>query len=503
MIITILEFINKNILSPILPALIFLSGILFAFKLRFFNIVHPIRFIKALTSNENSAERNCKEAEQENSEKISPFKALTLALAGTLGVGNIAGVSTAILLGGPGAVFWMWISAFAAMLVKYAEIVLAMVYRRKEEGHNKENIYHGGAMYYIKNGKASLFFALLCLIGSFSLGNIVQIKAATDALTASFKINPPVIGIIAAIITFVIIGGGVKSISDFTFKLIPLLSCMFIAISLVIIFKNAAMIPEIFSKIIHDALNPISAASGISGYILSPAMRYGVTRGLFSNEAGCGTAPIAHAEADTNIPAKQGCFGIFEVFADTILLCTMTALVILISYNRPENFILSDTGGMTLALKAYEYELGKAAGYFISISSAFFAIATIVCWSHYGIEALRYIIKRCGMSEKLYTKLYITVYSIVVAIGAVTSSGFIWQTADLTVGCMTIINVTAIILQCDKVAEETKKYFGEKFCRNIKDKSEKNTLTRTQYHDSSDNCSMGHSTTHLPTGTPR
>lgn len=416
--------------------MLILCGIYFFIAVRGFFAFHPVRFIRTL-------------ADSSGGTGTSPVKALSVALAGTLGVGNIAGVATAIISGGAGAIFWMWVSAIAAMSVKYAEVVLAVHYRRCDNGR-----YHGGAMYYIRDGAPgsgflsglSPFFAgsfaVLCLSNALLTGNMVQVNAAADAV-APFP--PLLIGIIFAVLAVTIAFGGAKRISSFTVTLIPFLSAVYIALSLFIIIKNISAIPRVLTLIITDAFDFSSAVGGISGFFVSRAVRFGVTRGIFSNEAGCGTAPTAHASADVRSPHHQGCYGIFEVFVDTILLCSMTAFVILIAIDSGavgdgDLVTPQASGGIALSVAAYSALAGRWAGIIISVSVVLFAFATVICQSYYGTEALGYF-----TSSKLARYAYIIASAVVILIGSLLSAPLIWQLADLFVGVMTVTNCVCLI----------------------------------------------------------
>lgn len=383
------SFVNRYVFGPVLPTLLFSAGIYLFYKLRGFIFIHPIKIL-AVFSRRNTTPGS-----------ISPFKAVSLALAGTLGVGNIIGVSSAIAIGGPGAVFWMWISAIAAMFIKYAEIVLAMI-TRKTDGMR----FHGGAMYYIKNKTAASVFAVIMVSASLPLGNLIQVKAASDACQYAYNISPIITGIVFSFFTLIVIAGGVRSISNLTVRLIPFLSAVFIIISLYIILNNIRELPSVIYLIFKDAFAGDSVAGGTGGFLITTAMRCGVTRGILSNEAGCGTAPTAHSEANTDSPAEQGCWGIFEVFTDTIVLCSLTAFVILLSYDQLTEYAVN---GMLYTFKAYEYYLGLPAVYIIGGSICLFAYATIICWAHYGLEGLYFL-----SPKTIYQKTYIFIYGLAV-----------------------------------------------------------------------------------------
>ena len=418
----------------VLPVVLIACGVYFFFAVRGFFVCHPAVFFKTL-------------ADSSGGNGVSPVKALSVALAGTLGVGNIAGVATAIISGGPGSVFWMWVSAVAAMSVKYAEVALAVHYRRLDGGR-----YRGGAMYYIRDGsphgRLSRFspfvaagFALLCLSNALLTGNMVQVNAAADAAS---PIPPVVIGIAFAVLASVIAFGGARRISSFTVALIPFLSAIYVILSLEIIVSNIGCVPRVLTTIITDAFDFSSAVGGVSGFLVNRAIRFGVTRGIFSNEAGCGTAPTAHASADVRSPHHQGCFGIFEVFVDTILLCTMTAIVILIAVETGsvggDLSSPSWDGGIGLSVAAYSSLAGRWAGIVISVSVVLFAFATVLSQCYYGTEALAFF-----TPSRTLRNAYVVLSAAFIVLGSLLSAPFIWQLADLFVGVMTVVNCVCLI----------------------------------------------------------
>ena len=410
----IITTLNKLILSPVMFAVLFICGAVLLIRLRGFPFTSPIKVLKGL----------------KNGDMLSSFKAMTLALAGTLGVGNIVGVATAIHMGGAGAVFWMLVSALVAMVIKYAEIYLAVLYRKNGRG---------GAAYYIRDGLGkpilAALFSILCIIASFTVGNMIQVNAVALSFESEFALNPFITGVMIALLSFLVIYKGVESISAFTLRMIPLLSVGFIIVSIWVIAANRTLVPSVIKQIFTEAFKADSAAGGIIGFFTSNAVRYGVMRGIGSNEAGCGTAPTAHVTAKTDRPEKQALWGIFEVFVDTVLLCTLTALVILI---YPDNILKYD--GMVLAIKAYEGYFGEAAGYILAISIFFFALSTVICWSYYAVESIHYFTKK-----EIYKKAYIVVYCGFCIIGSVSSLEAVWELSDITIALMTIINCYTLI----------------------------------------------------------
>lgn len=400
-----------------MPVLLLGTGLLFSAKLKFFWLTHPIRFLRTLKSGFAGGGQ-------------TPLRAMSIALAGTLGVGNIAGVATAITAGGAGAVFWMWISATLAMAVKYAETCLAVAHRRRGSGG-----WYGGAMYYIADTVSPFLggvFAVLCLANTVITGNVIQSNAAASVY--SDTVPPLAVGIVMCVLALAVTVGPVKRISDVTIRLIPFLSAVYVFLSLGIIFLNFGKLPSVFSEIFSSAFDLRAVGGGIGGYGISRALRFGVTRGILSNEAGCGTAPTAHASADTDSPHKQGAFGIFEVFVDTILVCTMTALVILL---LPK---FGGEDGVRLSVLAYRTFAGEIAGHVISVSVILFAYATVVCQSYYGAVALGYFTKSPAAK-----KVYLVVFAAACVIGSVIAPPVMWGIADLCVSLMTALNVGVLL----------------------------------------------------------
>lgn len=440
----ILERINTFVFGPVFPILLLLAGLYICIQLRFFCFTHPLAVGRALF----------RRTEAQKNSSYSPFRALTLALAGTLGVGNIVGVAVALTAGGRGALFWMVLSAFATMLLKYCEIFLA-VRHRKTHRTDKGEMHYGGPMYYISESPASprlrrrcaCLFAVLCIFASFTLGNMIQIQALTESAREIWNIPPFLSGIAVTVIAFLLIFGGRDRISAFTVRAIPVMCAAYVLFSLIIIFQNLSVLPSVLSAVMEEAFTPRAAGGGFSGALLIAAMRHGVAKGVFSHEAGCGTASISHAGADTDSPARQGLWGIVEVFVDTVLLCVMTALVILVSWDtlRAEGY-----EGIVLTIKAYELYFGPAASHLITISVLFFAFATLVCWSYYGLEAVRFLIP----APKAGT-IYRFIFCAVTILGAQVSSSFIWELADFSTMTMTLLNTSFVLLMLKEIKQPT------------------------------------------------
>ena len=448
-----LEFLNDNLISAITPVLLIFAGLFFSFKLKCFYIRHPVKIIRSMLT-------------RQKKDGISPFRAVTLALAGTLGVGNIAGVASSIAIGGFGSVFWMWISALVAMVLKYAEITLAIRHRRTDFSTGE---HRGGASYYIydhfaENGKKrfgkalAIFFALLCIANAITMGCVIQSNAISTSFEGVMNIRPWIIGATVALLSVIVISGNAKWISSFSEMTVPIMTVGYILLSAAVLAARRELIGDAFAAIFKDAFNLKSAAGGAVGFGISKALKAGTMRGLMSNEAGCGTAPTAHAAADTDSPAKQGFWGIFEVFIDTILLCTLTALVIIVSIlgSSTQSILSYSENPMMMTIKAYSSVLGGWSEYFMAISVLLFAFATMICWAHYGKESILYITK-----NRAFTTVYILTYCLFIFIGALTAPKLAWLAADLALGIMTIINLAVLFLMSDEVKRETDNFFNQ------------------------------------------
>ena len=433
-----LDFLNDRIISPLAAIMLLCVGVFFSFKLGFFYVRRPIRYVKLML-------------EPEKSGGISPFRAVSLALAGTLGVGNIAGVASSIAIGGYGSIFWMWVSALVAMVLKYAEIVLAMLHRKTDPESGE---YYGGAPYYIRDlfvsrgravsGKAiAAVFAFLCIVNSITMGCVIQSNAAATSISGVFGVSDWVVGGGIALLCCFVIVGNAKWVSGFCEKTVPLMTVGYILLSVAVISARWSGVGGAFLLIFEDAFSLDSAAGGVFGFLLSTKLRTGTMRGLMSNEAGCGTAPTAHAASSTQNPAKQGMWGIFEVFVDTVVLCTLTALVIILA---GEGIFVYSENPMMMAIKAYSSVLGGWSEVFMCISVLFFAFATMVCWAHYGKESLRFLTRKGWVAT-----LYVVGFCLFVFLGAVSAPALAWLFADLSLGVMTIINLPVLCAMCGEV----------------------------------------------------
>ena len=446
----VLSFINTYIFGPVLPISVFAAGFFMSVKLKFFHITRPKTVLRGIM--------------RSGGDGTSPFKAMSVALAGTLGVGNIAGVAAAIASGGAGAAFWMWTSALFAMILKYAETVLAVKHRRVISENGKKRNTGGAFVYMAASGhrRLAFLFALLCIVTSVSMGSIVQSNAIAVSLKNSFSVSAPICGGILTVLTFIVITGGFSMISDLTVYAVPMFCLLYTAISLYIIFTNICELPAVISRILSEAFSLRCVGSGVMGYGIVRAMRFGVARGILSNEAGSGTSVTAHASSDAKSPCEQGFFGILEVFVDTIVLCSMSAFVILLSGD-----VSPEDAAMVTAIKAYSRFIGGFAPGFMSVAVVFFAFGTIICWSVYGVEALRFLISDYSLklSFAKCKKLYYLIYSLSVLGGCVISGEFMWELSDISTALMTIINTAYLISAANEVRHESIGVIGEKNIR--------------------------------------
>ena len=395
---------------------------------------------------------------------LTPFQAVCTALAATVGTGNVAGVAGAIAIGGPGAVFWMWISALLGMCTKFAEVTLAVHFRET----NAKGDLVGGPMYYIKNGLdkkwhfLAYLFAAFGVLAVFGTGNATQVNTITtaiDSALSSFNVLPAdavklvnlIIGVALAIIIALILIGGIKRIGNVTSKLVPFMAIMYIVLALGVIFFHIKSVPAVFASIIEGAFNPASVTGGVVGSFFM-SMKKGVSRGIFSNEAGLGTGSIAHACADTKKPVKQGFFGIFEVFVDTIIICTMTALVILCS-GVPVNY--GEAAGAELTISGFTAVYGSWVSIFTAVAMCCFAFSTIIGWGLYGTRCIEFLLgSRSNMP-------FMVLYSLTAIVGATMNLGLMWSIAETFNGLMVIPNLIAVFLLSGVVVKLTKEYFAK------------------------------------------
>ena len=394
---------------------------------------------------------------------MTPFQAVCTALSATVGTGNIAGVAGAIAIGGPGAVFWMWVSALLGMCTKFCEVTLAVHYRER----NDRGELVGGPMYYIKNGLGkrwqwlALLYAIFGVFTVFGTGNATQVNtitAAVDSALLNYNVISAdnvsvvnwVIGIVIMLLVAAILLGGIKRIAKVTEKLVPFMAVIYILLAIGVVVLNIRNVPAVFGSIFYGAFHPAAVTGGVVGsFFLS--MTKGVSRGIFSNEAGLGTGSIAHACADTKEPVKQGFFGIFEVFADTIIICTLTALVILCS---GVSITFGEAAGAELTISGFTSTYGNWVSIFTAVAMCCFAFSTIIGWGLYGARCAEFV-----FSAKI-VKPFMVVYSLMAIVGATIDLGLVWSISDTFNGLMVIPNLIAVFLLSGTVFRLVKEYFA-------------------------------------------
>ena len=396
---------------------------------------------------------------------ITPFQAVCTALSATVGTGNIAGVAGAIAIGGPGAVFWMWISALLGMCTKFAEVTLAVHYRER----NAQGDWVGGPIYYIKNGLdkkwhfLATLYALFAVITVFGTGNATQVNtivASVNTALLSFHLIDAsatgtvalIIGIVVAVIVALVLLGGVKRIGKVAERLVPFMALLYIALGIGVIILNAERIPSVLYSIFYGAFNPQAVTGGVVGSMFL-CMQKGVGRGIFSNEAGLGTGSIAHATSAEQNPVEQGVFGIFEVFADTIIICTLTAMTVLLSGIPIEYGVAA---GAELTISGFVATYGNWVTIFTAVAMCCFAFSTILGWGLYGARALEYL------SDHKLIKPFMVAYSLVAIVGATMDLGLMWSIADTCNGIMAIPNLIALFLLSGKVVELVRDWQAKK-----------------------------------------
>lgn len=457
------QTINGFVWGPIMLALLVGVGVFYTIRLKGFQISKIGVWVRgtfgALFRKKNAGDG-----------AVTPFQAMTTALAATVGTGNMVGVATAMVAGGPGAIFWMWVSAFFGMMTKYSEIVLSVHYRRR----NAKGDWVGGPMYYISEGLGKNFawlavlFAVFGSLAAFGIGNMSQINSiatslevmmvelgalpaiAPDGTLSIFKLG---VGIVVAIIAALVIIGGIKRIGQVTEKVVPFMSLFYVIGAIVVLIMNRENLGRTFGSIFENAFNFKAAAGGVGGYTIAQAMRFGVARGVFSNEAGLGSAPIAHAAADTENPVKQGIWGIFEVFVDTLVICTMTALVVLSS----GMFVGTDSlQGSQLTIAAYSSSFGLFGVVFITVSITLFAFTTLLSWSLYGQRCFEYLFKGKGLG------VYRIIFVACIVFSAVMKLGLAWDISDTLNGLMAIPNLIGLCGLSGIVVKRTREYLRDR-----------------------------------------
>ena len=395
---------------------------------------------------------------------VSPFKAMCTALAASIGTGNIAGVSGAIAIGGPGAVFWMWVSALLGMCTKFAEVTLSIKFRQR----NEKGDWVGGPMYYIQNGLGKKWkwlasvFAVFGALAAFGIGNMTQVNTICSTVGGAIKNFVPdvnltivawIVGALCAVLASIVYLGGIEAIGDVCALLVPVMAIIYILASFAVIFMNISAVPEAFGAIFKGAFNPAAVSGGLAGVGIKMAITKGVGRGIFSNEAGLGSAPIAHAAADVDHPVKQGMFGVFEVFMDTIVVCTMTAMVVLLGVGV-HNIEFGNDSGAQLTINGFMSVFGdKIPGVVVAVCLTMFAFSTVLTWGLYGTRCMEYLFNYKA------AKVYQIIFCGVMIIGGVIKLQLAWDIADTLNGLMAIPNLIALLLLSPVVIKLTKEYF--------------------------------------------
>ncbi len=428
---------------PLLIPLLAGVGIFLTLRLRFLSITRlPTAFILLWSGRRSS-----------HSGEISPFQALMTALSATIGTGNIAGVATAIYAGGPGAIFWMWMIALFGMATKYAEAVLAVKYRQRDAAGR----YVGGPMYYIRHGLGAGYgwlataFALFGMLAAFGIGNMVQANTVAAALHDRFDMPLWLSGLIAAVLVAMVIIGGIRRIGEVAARIVPVMAGAYILCALTVLVLNFGQVPAALQLIISDAFTGTAAGGGFLGASVWMAIRFGVARGIFSNESGLGSAAIAHAAARTNSPVQQGLVAMLGTFIDTLIVCTMTALVIIISgaWQSGEN-------GAALSTLAFATTLSQTGAYIVVFGLVVFAFTTMLGWSYYGERCAAYL-----FGQRIITP-YRLAWVLAIYIGAVQKIDLVWNFSDAMNGLMALPNLVALLLLSPVIVRLTRAYFHER-----------------------------------------
>ncbi len=462
-----LDFVYSNILSILMMVLLIAVGAFITVRSK---ALQFRRFGYAMKNTIGSLFDKSQHVKEKGS--VSPFQAVTTALAGTIGTGSIAGVATALVAGGPGAVFWMWFSALLGMATKYAEIVLSLKYREK----NEDGAWVGGPMFYIQKGLKckwlAISFAVFAMVACIGTGNATQSNAISGVINSTLSVPTWITGLVLTVIVALVILGGIKRIASINEKIVPGMAIFFVLAALIVLCINVTEIPKAFALIFTEAFNFKSAFGGVAGYGVLSAMRYGVGRGVFTNEAGLGSAPIAHSASSATDPVKQGWWGMFEVFITTIIICTISALVILTSGAYGEIFaahnLEPELNGAALSSVAFNEALPVVGEYGVAIATIFFSLSTILGWAYYGEVCAGYLFKN---HRKIAVMVYRIIYVVFVFVGAVANIKVVWTIADCFNVLMALPNLIALVLLSKVVMNLTKEHFEKK--RGLPDLSEK------------------------------
>ena len=454
----IFDWIDSNILWGIpMIIIILVTGIFLSIRGKFFQVTKFGKSLKHTVGGTVNQMKSGKKNKDPNA--ISPFEAFSTAVSGTVGTGNIVGVTTAILSGGPGAVFWMWVSAFFGMFTKFSEITLGIFYRKKD----KNGEFLGGPMQYIEHGIKqkwlAILFAIFTILAAIGMGS-VQADTIQNTWNEAFNIPTWVTASVIVVLAALVVIGGIKRIGKVTSLLVPFMIVLFLILAIILVCVNITAIPAALASIFTSAFTSKSMLGGFMGYGITQAMRFGFARGIFSNEAGLGSASIAHSTADTKEPVEQGLWGVFEVFIDTFIVCTLTALLVLTSG-------VTGTEGAKVAMGAFASVLGKVGTIAFSIILPLFAFSTILAWAIYGSKACQYIFKNHSKGAKLgFNIVYL---SMIIVLGLLTfffgenlGSSFVWLISDMTNALMALPNLIALIFLSGTLIKIIKNYYARK-----------------------------------------
>lgn len=446
-----------------IPMLVLLvgTGILMTCLTKFFQLTHIGHWMKQ-TIGGIFGDKHVTEHTGSEDKSITQFQSLCTALAATIGTGNIVGVASALISGGPGAIFWMWIVAFFGMMTNYSENVLGIFYRRK----NKNGEWSGGAMYYLRDGLGSkpgckqigailaVLFSAFCLLASFGIGNMSQINSIAENMKSAFHIPPIVTGIVLMVIAALVILGGLKRIASVAEMIVPFMAIVYVIGALAIFIMNIGTAPAVFAAIFKGAFGMKAVGGGIVGSGVKMAVTWGMKRGVFSNEAGLGSSVMVHSNSNVKEPVRQGMWGIFEVFADTIVVCTLTAFAVLSSglIDLETGAVLSENSGSALVGEAFATKFGAIGPMFIAIAILLFAFTTVLGWSHYGTKAFEYLF---GTGA---TVVYKVIFVVFIIIGATMNLSLAWDLSDTFNGLMAIPNLIGVLALSPVVFKITKNY---------------------------------------------
>ena len=460
--------VNNAINSVVwgVPSLVLIvgTGILLTCLTRFFQLSHAGHVVKNTIGSLFSHKSGAKTAGEKS---VSQLQSLCMALAATIGVGNIAGVAAAIASGGPGAVFWMWLSAFFGMMTNYSENVLGIYYRRR----NADGEWSGGAMYYLRDGLGgkkgcktlgkvlSVLFSIFCVLASFGIGNMGQINTISSNMIAAFNVPPVATGFVLMVLAGLVILGGLKRIASVTEKIVPIMALVYIAGALVIVFSNLNKLGAVFTSIFSFAFGFRALGGAAVGLAVKNAVTWGFKRGVFSNEAGLGSSVMVHSASNVKEPVRQGMWGIFEVFADTIVVCTLTAFAVLSSglVDLTTGEILTDAIQTALVSEAFSQVFGPFGGKFIAVAVLLFAFSTVLSWSFYGSKAFEFLF---GTRATVFYKIVFVAFIIV---GATMKLSLAWDISDTFNGLMALPNLIGVLALSGTVVKITRNYVARTF----------------------------------------